>query len=236
MYTLGIDSTATTASAAILKDGDCIATAALSAEMTHSETLLPLISQMLECAKINAHQLDLIACAVGPGSFTGVRIGVSIVKGLAFGTDIPCAAVSALEALAENAACLGSLLPEKIVISPVMDARRSQTYNALFTLENGVLKRLCEDRIIMLDKLKEELIANDSPVIFTGDGYHLAMQAITCDRILPFPNVYRRQNAACVALVGERQYRNNINIYTADKLSPFYLRASQAERERLGIN
>ncbi len=236
MYTLGIDSTATTAAAAVLKDGVCIAAASISAGLTHSETLLPLVSQMLDGAKIKAHQLDLIACAVGPGSFTGVRIGVSIAKGLAFGTEIPCAAVSALEALAENAACLGSLLPDGIVICPVMDARRSQTYNALFKVENGSLKRLCDDRIIMLDKLKDELAAIDASVVFTGDGCELAMKAIQLDNILPFPDIYRRQNAASVAIVGERQYRSNINIHTADTLSPLYLRASQAERERLGID
>ena len=235
MYTLGIDSTATTASAAVLRDGVCVAAASISAGLTHSETLLPLISQMLDGAKIKAHQLDLIACTVGPGSFTGVRIGVSIAKGLAFGTNIPCAAVSALEALAENAACLGALLPDGIIICPVMDARRSQTYNALFTLKDGVLKRLYEDRIIMLDKLREELAALNAPVVFTGDGYELAMRTIQLDRIFPFPDIYRRQNAACAALIGERQYRNNVNIHTADTLSPLYLRASQAERERLGI-
>ncbi len=140
MLLLSVDSSAVTASAALTEDGRVIKSEFINKGLTHSETLLPLIENVMEgCAY---KRLDAIAVTAGPGSFTGVRIGVATVKGLAFPYDIPCISVSTLEAIAYN------FTDEKAVICAVMDARRMQFYNALFKVENGRVTRLCEDRAI----------------------------------------------------------------------------------------
>ena len=151
MLLLSVDSSAVTASAALTKDGRVIKSEFINKGLTHSETLLPLIENVMEgCAY---KRLDAIAVTAGPGSFTGVRIGVATVKGLAFPCDIPCISVSTLEAIAYN------FTDENAVICAVMDARRMQFYNALFKVENGRVTRLCEDRAISIDALREELKA-----------------------------------------------------------------------------
>ena len=140
MLLLSVDSSAVTASAALTEDGRVIKSEFINKGLTHSETLLPLIENVMEgCAY---KRLDAIAVTAGPGSFTGVRIGVATVKGLAFPYDIPCISVSTLEAIAYN------FTDEKAVICAVMDARRMQFYNALFKVENGRVTRLSEDRAI----------------------------------------------------------------------------------------
>ena len=140
MLILAFESTAKAASAALLKDGKLLSQYTQCSGLTHSRTLLPMGEDMLKNAELSLKDVDLLAVAHGPGSFTGVRIGVSMVKGLAWASDKPCVGVSTLEAMAWHGLAAGGL------ICPVMDARRNQVYNALFRIENGRPVRLTEDR------------------------------------------------------------------------------------------
>lgn len=224
MILLALDSTAVVATAALVKDGEVLAADTLNCGKTHSETLLPLIEALYQQVGIKPSETDLFACSAGPGSFTGVRIGTALIKGMAFGGK-PCIGVSTLEALAEN------LSDRNGLIVPVMDARRGQVYNALFKAENGTLTRLTPDRIIMLDELKVELSQYTVPLYFCGDGYQLAIQAISHPSLMKTPQDRIMQNAVSVAKVALRNYGKG-KALTDRELRPIYLRAPQAERER----
>ncbi len=214
---LSVDSSAVTASAA-LTDGDVVIKSEFqNTGLTHSETLLPMIKRVMEGHSYS--ELDAIAITAGPGSFTGVRIGVATVKGLAFAGNVPCIPVSTLEAIAYN------FTDENAVICAVMDARRMQFYNALFRAENGKIERLCPDRAIAIDELSKELEAIER-VIIAGDGAKLCYENLALE------------NAELAE--GERGYQNGIGVskaalgkekISAKALMPTYLRMSQAERE-----
>lgn len=226
MLILALDSTAVVASVALCRDDTPIASFTVKNGNTHSETLLPMVEAVLKTAGITVNDIDLFACSVGPGSFTGVRIGVSTVKGLAFGKDKPCAAVSTLEALAEN------LVPSSGILCPVMNARRGQVYNALFRFENGKLTRLCPDRALSVADLEAELLTLGEPVTLSGDGIpefsRLATQIVPAevsDHLID-------QNAVSVAKCARRAYLEGRQCTDAE-LAPIYLRLPQAERERL---
>ncbi len=222
MRILAIDTTATIAAGAIC-DGDKLITEfTVRTTLTHSETMLPMIKSMLETAKMDVSDIDIFACSAGPGSFTGVRIGVSTIKGLAFASNKPCIGVSTLEALSHN---LDFVAPDAIVC-PVMDARRGQLYNALF--KNG--QRLSEDRCIMADELEKELSALDAPVYFVGDGYDVARKLIKLDCIKDTPERLRYQSGYGVALSAKSMHESNIGAdFSDEKLSPIYLRPVNAQ-------
>jgi len=229
MITLGLDGTARIASVAVCDGDGVLSNYTIDNGLTQSELLLPMAEDMLRGLKLTFDDIGLYAVAVGPGSFTGVRIGVSLVKGLAFGRDIPCVEVSTLEALAENARGLSG------IICPCMDARRGQVYNALFSSEGGQLHRRTEDRAIALSELADELRGyGDAKIYITGDGYEVAKKAlaeagIICENT---PELLIGASGASVARVGIRKYEDEI--YVSDsELSPTYLRLPQAERERL---
>ena len=229
MYILSLDSTAIAASVALCDDERMLALTTIENGNTHSQTLLPMIENTLAQFELRPHNMGVLACSAGPGSFTGVRIGVSTVKGLGFDSDIPCIGVSTLEALAYN------LIGFDGILCPVMNARRNQVYNALFECRNGVLTRLCDDRAIALTELDDELVARgESPVYLVGDGYDLAHTRLTKSTSLlrKTPVVLRVQNAYSVAQVALRLYREGVRTTDAE-LSPVYLRPSQAERERM---
>ena len=232
MIFLAIDSTARASSAAIGRDGRALVCMQNDTGNTHSEQLLPMIENCLSRASLAFSDIDAYACTVGPGSFTGVRIGVSVIKGLAFGTNKPCIEVSTLESLAEN------LRPLKGILCPVMDARRSQVYTALFeTNEEGLLVRLTEDEAISLDALAERvrsLVSEEYPLYLAGDGYDLAYKSLS-DAGIPCattPSLLRLQNASSVLAVAERKLQKG-ETKKESELSPLYLRLPQAERERL---
>ena len=229
MYILSLDSTAIAATVALCDDERMLACTTIQNGNTHSQTLLPLVEQTLSYFALHPHDVGLLACSAGPGSFTGVRIGVSTVKGLGFGTDIPCIGVSTLEALAYN------LIGHDGLICPVMNARRGQVYNALFDSRDGSFTRLCDDRAIALTDLDKELSAyTDRPVYLTGDGYELAVGQLNQSATLlrPTPELLRPQNAYSVAQVALRLYREGVRT-SHDALVPTYLRPCQAERERM---
>lgn len=223
MLILAFESSAKAASVALCRDGALISQYSQCSALTHSRTLLPMAEDMLKNAELSLGDVDLIAVAHGPGSFTGIRIGVSTVKGLAWALDKPCVGVSTLEAMAWHGLARGGY------ICPVMDARRGQVYNALFKIENGAPARLTEDRPIALSELSDELRALDAPVFLVGDGTALAKKhfdeaGIPCEAA---PENLVWQSAWGVAMAAADKPAGN-----ADALLPVYLRLSQAERER----
>ena len=223
MLILSFESSAKAASAALVHDGRLLSQYMQCSALTHSRTLLPMAEDMLKNAGLTVHDVDLLAVAHGPGSFTGIRIGVSAVNGLAWAADKPCTGVSTLEAMAWHGLAAGGY------ICPVMDARRQQVYNALFKTENGRPVRLTEDRPIALEELAAELEALAAPVFLVGDGAQLAYDFFTA-RSLPCvmaPDNLRWQDAWGVAMAAADKEPG-----TADSLLPVYLRLSQAERER----
>ena len=224
MLILALDSTATVATAAICDNETVLAAETVSCGLKHSETLLPLIEKLLGVAEKKVADIDLFSCTVGPGSFTGVRIGAATIKGLAFGGK-KCVGVSTLEALAYN------LRGYQGIISPVMDARRGQLYNALFRFEGDTLIRLTPDRVIMIDELENELAVMQEDVYLCGDGYSLVKQTISLGNIAETPQDKIYQTAVSVAQLALCEYQKG-NFVSDLELRPTYLRAPQAERER----
>ena len=225
---LGIDTTAKTCSVALISQ-TLLGVRTINDGPTHSQTLLPFIKEVLEDTGVLPEELDAIAVSAGPGSFTGLRIGISAVKGPAFPFMIPCAAVSTLEALAMNVRDL-----EGEIVCPVMDARRGEFYNALFRIENGVPLRITEDRAIEGAALKSELM-NYEGVVILGDGAEKFASMFSEFEEKLAPEKIRLQNGESVARVGKRLLKEN-KLISCHKLSPSYLRLPQAEREWLAKN
>lgn len=223
MLTLAFESSAKAASVALVRDGDLISQYSQCSGLTHSRTLLPMAEDMLKNAELSLNKVDIFAVAHGPGSFTGIRIGVSTVKGLAWASDKPCVGVSTLEAMAWHGLSAGGY------ICPVMDARRSQVYNALFKIEGGRPVRLCADRAVALPLLAGELEKLNAPVFLVGDGAKLTASFLE-EQGLPYvlaPENLRWQSAWGVAMAAMDKKPGD-----AHQLLPVYLRLSQAERER----
>lgn len=229
MKILAVDSTATTASVAITEDELLLAEYTISNGNTHSETLLPMIEASLNTLGLSVSDIELFACSAGPGSFTGVRIGAATVKGLAFGSEKPCVAVSTLEALAYN------LVGIKGLICPVMNARRSQVYTALFESDGKTLTRLCDDDAISISELDSMLAQKNLPVSFCGDGYDVTIPEIKLTTIFPTPKRQQIQSAYSVACVALKKY-NNGEFVSDKELVSTYLRPCQAERELIEKN
>lgn len=223
MITLALDTTALIASAAITKNGKLLCEYTVNSGNTHSVTLLPMITHMLETVKLTPSDIDLYAVSAGPGSFTGVRIGVATAKGLAFADNTACIGVSSLEAMAENLRGLEG------IICPVINARRSQVYTALFECKNGEIKRLSEDTTMLISEL-EEALGEYPSVWFTGDAYDMVSYMSKNET----PANLRVCNAYGVAAAGERIYTasEDKTQFTDVNLSPIYLKKPQAERER----
>lgn len=218
---LGIDSSAISAGCALVEGDKIVAEQFLNTRHTHSETLLPMISGMLKSAGVELSDMEKIAVSAGPGSFTGLRIGISTVKGLADAAHKPCVSVSTLEAIAYN------FIGTDGIICACMDARRKQVYNALFRSENGVITRLCEDRAISAADLSEELSGFSGKVIFAGDGAEL-MHAFNEEKYAIAPPLMRYQRGSGVCFAAR-----NVPEIAPAALMPTYLRLPQAERERL---
>ena len=226
MKILAVESSAKAASCAVLADGELLASAWQAAGLTHSRTLLPMVEGMLKNSELTMEAMDAVAVAAGPGSFTGLRIGIAAVKGLAWAAEKPCIPVSTLEAMAWPLAHLeGSIVC-------AMDARRQQIYNAVFLADSGALERLREDRALSLEEAAADLAGLDGPMTIVGDGAQMCfdfftVRGIDC-RLAPVH--LRLQSAAGVALAA---WRRRTETVSAQELMPVYLRLSQAERERL---
>ncbi len=233
MNLLAFDSTAKTASVALFCDGKLTAEFFADSGKTHSEILLPMAENVCARAHVALADVDYYAVTAGPGSFTGVRIGTATVKGLAFRLDeeaASCVSVSTLEAIAEQ------LSPLDGIYVPVMDARRHEVYNAIFTVKDGVLTRLAEDRAISLSALGEELLSlyPHERIRLAGDGYDVAEEALSALplEIAETPMALRAQSAAAVGRCALRAIARGETV-TSTALAPTYLRLPQAERDRL---
>lgn len=228
MKILAIDCSAVTASVAIMSDGKLLTSFFINAGLTHSQTLMPMVQSALTAVNITLKEIDYFAISAGPGSFTGLRIGIAAVKGMASALNKPCVSVSTLQAMAYN------VTQNNAVVCAVMDARCSQVYNAMFRYENGKLQRLTNDRAISLQQLKDEIIstyANDS-VVIVGDGTDITTSFLKESGLNNFPlhQTLKYQNAVGVAQSAQQQIIDN-NILTPTQLMPIYLRLPQAERE-----
>lgn len=228
MKILAFDGTAKAATVAVAAGDRLLGHYTIDNGLTQSELLLPMAENLLKSLELSFSDIELYATSVGPGSFTGVRIGVSLVKGLAFGRNIPCVAVSTLEALSEN------ISPLKGLLVPCMDARRGQVYTATFKSDGKTVVRVTDDRAIALSELADELRDCGCDIYLCGDGYDVAKKALADlgVTVCETPELLICQSGASVAKVAKRKYENGE--YLSDsEISPIYLRMPQAERERL---
>lgn len=224
MLILALDSSAAPASVALLEDGKILSEFYINTKQTHSQTLMPMVESVLKLTNKTLDDVTCMAVSAGPGSFTGVRIGVSCVKGLSMTRNISCAGVSTLRAMAENARQLTG------IVCAVMDARCGQVYNALFRAESGKLTRLCDDRALPIAELLEECKTFTEKIYLVGDGAELCYKtfaAICAELLLP---QLRFQRASGVAMAAQEMIENGQTV-TPDALMPIYLRLPQAERE-----
>ena len=228
MLILAFETSAKAASVALTENGKLLGESYQNTGLTHSQTLMVMAEDTLKQCGKTAQDVQAVAVAAGPGSFTGVRIGVAAAKGFAWGAEIPCFGVSTLEAMAESLGVYEGL------VCACMDARRNQVYNAVFSAEGGVLTRVTEDRAIALSDLKEELKKAEKPVFLVGDGANLCYNTLRADvpnLILP-PEHRIHQRAVGVAILAQRMSDAGI-APSGGELEPNYLRLSQAEREKL---
>lgn len=225
MLIFGIDTCCGAATAALMDDTKLIAQTVIHHDRTHSQKMMPQIEAMFRFAEKDVCEVDCFAAAVGPGSFTGVRIGVATAKALAQGAGKPCCAVSTLQALAYNNALFSG------VVCPILDARRNQVYNALF--QGGrEMTRLCDDRALGIEELLQETKAMKQDILFCGDGtfaFRSVIEQELGDRAVFAP---RMQNLNLAAAVAELALLGKGEELPYGDLVPRYVRLSQAERER----
>ncbi len=223
MKILSVDTSSNVASVAITDDEKLICEITVNTKKTHSQMLMPMIDSALKQAELEISDIDLIVSANGPGSFTGLRIGVSAVKGIAHALDIPVVGVSILEAMAYN-------LPFcKYLISPIMDARRDQVYNAIYEWENEEILEVKAPRALSIEELTDELLKSGKKVVFLGDGVKVHREFIKekmGDKALFAPVSALEQKASGLAAAAKN--KKAVSCY---ELSPTYLRKPQAERE-----
>ena len=220
MKILAIDSTANTSTVAVLENDTLLSVYTANTKNTHSETLLPMVKSVMETLRLTIDDIDMFAVSQGPGSFTGVRIGVATIKGLAFGKNKKCVGVSTIEALAENMRGFSG------IVCPIMNARRGQVYTGAFL--NG--QRIIEDKCMMLDDLIPILKEYGEPIYFVGDGYSL-IENMQDNSIMHTPEPLRYQNAYSVGKVAYEMLQSG-ECTTDSDLRVEYLRKPQAERER----
>ncbi|MED9970754.1 MAG: tRNA (adenosine(37)-N6)-threonylcarbamoyltransferase complex dimerization subunit type 1 TsaB [Ruminococcus sp.] len=234
MKILAIDTSAKAASACIAQEDKIIGEFFINTSLTHSQTLMPMIEQLCKNAQVPISEIEAVAVNAGPGSFTGVRIGVAAAKGLAFDKSLPCVAVSTLESMAYNA--LGS----DCVVCAVMDARCSQVYNALFRVSGEKIERLCSDRALSLTDLEQDLKAyGGEKIMLIGDGAEITFEFLrnSLSNVILAPVNIRIQKASSTALAAFKRISEG-ELTTDEKLMPAYLRLPQAQRElnkRMGV-
>ena len=221
MRILALETAAKAVSAAITEDGKVLASGYQDTGLTHSRTLMPIVEGLLRNTGMTVGDLDAVAVSAGPGSFTGVRIGVACVKGLALPGNVPCCGVSTLSAIA-----FGGLACKGDVLCAVMDARCGQVYNALFETDGERLKRLTEDRALAISELEEECRSYGERLLLLGDGAALCQESFSGFGARLAPESIRFQRAGSVAqLAAEGTWTDS------GRLLPVYLRMPQAERE-----
>ncbi len=224
MKILAVDTSAKVSSVAVVQDGKIMSESFMNTGLTHSQTLMPMVKSVLDMANINVSDIDCFAVNNGPGSFTGVRIGVSAIKGMAQPTGKMCVEVSTLESLAYN------LLGVECTAVACMDARCAQVYTATFRCGETV-ERLTDDEAVAIKDMEEKLKNCEKPIIFVGDGaelcYNYYKDKLTCTLASEF---LRYERATSTAFVAAKKAENGETV-TPEKLMPLYLRLPQAERE-----
>ena len=228
MLILAFETSAKSCSAALHDGQKLLAESYQNSGLTHSQTLMVMAEDLLKVCGKSAADVTHLAVAAGPGSFTGIRIGVSAAKGFAWGAELPVYGVSTLEAMALG---LGAMDGH---VCACMDARRKQVYNAVFLAEDGRLTRVSEDRAISLEELKKELEHIDGPIYLVGDGAELTFRTLSADLPgLRLPPEHRRHQRASGVALAAIEAMNRGESADGAALQPNYLRMSQAERERL---
>lgn len=222
MKILAVDTSAVSASVAVTEDEKIISLCQTNAGLTHSRTLLPMIDSALKNSETDLKDIDFFSVSEGPGSFTGIRIGIAAIKGLCDATGKRCLPVSTLEGLSFN------LIGQDVIVCCVMDARCRQVYTALFDIEEEKITRLCEDKAVSIDELGKELCQYKKKIVFVGDGAEICHNSLGYDMA---PPVLRYQNAASVAFAAKKQYEEDGKSVPAAEVMPVYLRLPQAERE-----
>ena len=229
MKILGIDSSGLVASAAILSDDTVVSEFTVNNKKTHSQTLLPMIEQVVKMAGIELEELDAIAVAAGPGSFTGLRIGSSTAKGMALALKKPILSIPTLEGLAYR---LTPVTDE--LVCPLMDARRNQVYTGIYQNKKEGIEAVRQQEAVAIEELIEQVNALERPVVFLGDGVPVQKEALEANVTVPYrfaPAHLNKQRAGAVGALAEKYYREGKTV-TAAEHQPEYLRVSQAERER----
>ena len=227
MKIIGLDSSGLVASVALLEDDKLIAEYTTQFKKTHSQTLLPMLDEVIRRVDFRLDEVDLISVAAGPGSFTGLRIGSATAKGLALALDKPIAAVPTVDALALN------VWGARGIVCPILDARRNQVYTGLYHMENG-LEKLSAPLAVSVEELVEKLNALGEKVTFLGDGVPVYKEILEEKLSVPCafaPAGLNRQRAALVALAG-REMAKRGEVESGMEHAPMYLRKTQAERER----
>lgn len=227
MKLLAFESSAKAASTALLSDGALLAEYTQNSGQTHSRTLMEMARDMLVNCGLTPQDIDAVAVAAGPGSFTGVRIGMACAKGFAWGRQLPLYGVSTLEAMVRGAAYADGIW------CACMDARKQQIYNAVFAMEQGVLRRVTEDRALAIFELAQELAGEKAPIWLVGDGAKLTADTLAGSGLLLhlLPEQLRQQHASGVALCAMARIEAG-DSGDAAALTPNYLRMAQAERTR----
>ena len=223
MKILSIDSSSVAASAAVAADGKIISEVFANNGFTHSKTLMNVVKNAIDLSGVSLDEIDLIACVTGPGSFTGVRIGVACAKGLAFTNEIPCIGISTLETFPYNISCIEG------TVCGIMDARCQQVYTASFEVKDSLVSRITPDRAISIDSLIEDFGSYSGRIYLLGDGASLVKNKAQDSRIILVNsnNLYQRASSAALAAFN----KDKQDYITPDRLVPSYLRLPQAERE-----
>ncbi len=233
MKILALDTSAKAASVCLAQEDKIIGEFFINTALTHSQTLVPMVEQLCQNTGTPLNSLDAVAVNAGPGSFTGVRIGVAAAKGLAFQNSLPCVSVSTLESMAYN------MLGSHCIVCAVMDARCSQVYNALFRVSGSRVERLCDDRAVSLTDLKLCLQEYSEKVVLVGDGAQICNKflADSLENVTMAPMNQVNQTASSVACAAF-ELINGGKTLTPAELMPVYLRLPQAQRElnkKLGV-
>lgn len=229
MKILALDSSGLVASVALVEDDNLVAEYTVNYKKTHSQTLLPMLDEIVKMTETRLEDVDAVAVAAGPGSFTGLRIGSATAKGLGLALDKPVIGVPTVEGLAMN------LYNTEALVCPLMDARRNQVYTGIYRFLNGRLEVVKDQVAIGIEEIIEALNLIGKNVVFLGDGVPVYRQIIE-DRIsVPYsfaPAHVNKQRAAAIAVRAMDYWKAGIKGDTAAEFEPVYLRLSQAERER----